>query len=81
MTQLTIPKKYVRLRERVQKVEEKLRSIVGDPVAKWFTTHRSQREYEKLIYLLNQRLRVAVLIKNSSVILLTCSISVKLLFI
>ena len=40
MTQLTIPKKYVRLRERVQKVEEKLRSIVGDPVAKWFTTHR-----------------------------------------
>lgn len=55
MTQLTIPKKYVRLRERVQKVEEKLRSIVGDPVAKWFTTHRSQREYEKLIYLLNQR--------------------------
>lgn len=55
MKQLTISKKYARLRERVQKVEEKLRSIVGCPVAKWFTTHRSQREYEKLINLLNQR--------------------------
>ena len=48
-------KKIERLRERVQKVEGELRSIVGDCVGKWFAAPRCDYEYEQLVELLNRR--------------------------
>lgn len=44
------------LRECVHKIEEKLRSIVGDCIGKWFATPHRDYEYEQLVELCLERL-------------------------